>query len=433
MRPVVVISLMLPFAVPGWSAPRPAEVTEAMKRAADFFHSHCATRGGYVYFYSEDLARRWGEAEARPEEIWVQSPGTPRVGLAYLAAHEATGDPFFREAARDAAHALLHGQLESGGWRNSIDFDSAGPRADRYRDGRGDPEGRNYWDLYPLNDGVAGTVTDLLIEAEGAYGGGSCRAALEKLGDFLISAQLPDPQPAWAQQYDYDMRPVWARAFEPPAIATRESEDAMIALSKIADFTGDERFLAPIVPAVKYLEASVLPDGRLPRYLELETNRPLYMERTGKTYSLTHDDDDLLALRLEERAPARNDQGRLPGGGGGPIARCDPEGPAADRRGGRGDPARTRRSGPLGERLRGGKADRAEPVSRRRALPVERNLRGAPREARGVAESPPVSRRTSTDGRRVGPEGRALIRADEAQGVMPPSGSSSSMAFLRRA
>ena len=30
--------------------------------------------------------------------------------------------------------------------------------------------------------------------------------------------QMPDPQPGWAQQYDYDMRPMWARKFEPAAI-----------------------------------------------------------------------------------------------------------------------------------------------------------------------------------------------------------------------
>lgn len=63
--------------------------------------------------------------------------------------------------------------------------------------------------------------------------------ALEKPGDFLILAQMPDPQPAWAQQYSYDMHPLWARRFEPPAIADRESEDVMLTLMEIHRYTGD--------------------------------------------------------------------------------------------------------------------------------------------------------------------------------------------------
>jgi len=44
---------------------------------------------------------------------------------------------------------------------------------------------------------------------------------------------------------------------------------------------------------VKYLERSLLPDGQLARYYELGTNKPLYMQRAGKGYELTHDDSAL--------------------------------------------------------------------------------------------------------------------------------------------
>lgn len=140
---------------------------------------------------------------------------------------------------------------------------------------------------------MAGSVTDLLRTAHQLAGDDRCLEALRKLGGFLIDAQMPDPQRAWAQQYNRQMQPIWARAFEPPAISGRESEDAMIALLKIAEHTGDKRYLEPIVSAVKYLESSLLPDGRLARYYELQSNRPLYMERSGKVYSLTHDDSNL--------------------------------------------------------------------------------------------------------------------------------------------
>ena len=38
-----------------------------------------------------------------------------------------------------------------------------------------------------------------------------------------------------------------------------------------------------------------LPDGRLARYYELGANRPLYVQRRGKVYSLTYDDSALSA------------------------------------------------------------------------------------------------------------------------------------------
>ena len=52
----------------------------------------------------------------------------------------------------------------------------------------------------------------------------SILAAAKRGGDFLLLAQMPEPQPAWCQQYHPDMHPVWARKFEPPAIACSESE-----------------------------------------------------------------------------------------------------------------------------------------------------------------------------------------------------------------
>ena len=53
--------------------------------------------------------------------------------------------------------------------------------------------------------------TDTLIDAHRVYQDKRFLQALRKLGDFLILAQMPEPQPAWAQQYNYEMKPIWAR------------------------------------------------------------------------------------------------------------------------------------------------------------------------------------------------------------------------------
>lgn len=348
------------------AAPAVDDAAQGLKKAATFYRSQVARHGGYVYYTSADLKDRWGEGKAGPDTIFVQPPGTPTVGMAFLQAHAATGDAFYLDAAREAAEALVYGQLESGGWTQTIEFARA-KRPGKYRNGKGGswnasslddgqtqsallflmradralglkhaaiheaalygldallraqfPNGafpqvwtapvaaqpvvkaklpeddgkserrvKNYWDYYTLNDGLAGTVADVLIQAHAIYREERYKAALEKLGDFLLLAQMPDPQPGWCQQYDYQMVPIWARKFEPPAITGWESQDVLETLLKIHRHTGQKRFLDPIPRALDYFRKCLLPDGRVARYYEFGTNRPLYMDAA---YQRTYDD-----------------------------------------------------------------------------------------------------------------------------------------------
>ena len=100
-----------PSAAAAADRPTREEAAAALARAGRYFSENVAVRGGYVYFTSEDLARRWGEGEATPTQIWVQPPGTPTVGGAFLNAHEETGDPAHLAAATAAGEALVYGQL----------------------------------------------------------------------------------------------------------------------------------------------------------------------------------------------------------------------------------------------------------------------------------------------------------------------------------
>jgi PelA/Pel-15E family pectate lyase len=344
------------------------EARQVLKKAAVYYHGKVASHGGYVYYYSTDLKQRWGEGKAGPDTIFVQPPGTPTVGMAYLTAYDATGDKFYLDAACDTAEALVAGQLQSGGWTQVIHF--AKPERGRlgnYRKGRGGnwnvsslddgqtqaalqllaradqalgfkhadihdaavygyaallkaqfasggfPQGwqapvepkpvlkarypdhdwktegklKDYWNYYTLNDNLAGTVAEALIDAHRVYKEGQYKAALEKLGDFLILAQMPEPQPGWCQQYNDDMEPMWARKFEPPALTGWESQDVMRTLIRIARYTGQPKYLEPIPRALAYFKKSLLPDGKVARYYELKTNRPLYMDAR---YQLTYDD-----------------------------------------------------------------------------------------------------------------------------------------------
>ncbi|MDP6353771.1 MAG: pectate lyase [Planctomycetota bacterium] len=348
-------------------------VTKAMRKAAVFYRSKVARHGGYVYHCSIDLKLRLGEGVATEDQIWVQPPGTPTVGMAYLRAYEATKDSYYLDAGREAAEALVFGQLRGGGWTNAIDLKlrrtgakySGGPRrregncslddgqsqsailmliradeslgfkhkeiheatkfalrsllAAQFPNGgfpqvwrgpvkkqpivkasypdydwRTEHRVKNYWDYYTLNDNVCGYVIDTLLEAHRVYREDKYMASARRLGDFLLLARMPEPQPAWAQQYNYEMKPIWARKFEPPAVSGDESQEVVETLMKIFEATGDSKYLEPVPRALAFLRKSLLPDGRLARYYELKTNRPLYMARKSKkVYKLTYDDSRL--------------------------------------------------------------------------------------------------------------------------------------------
>ncbi|MEO1526827.1 MAG: pectate lyase [Planctomycetota bacterium] len=374
--------------------PSKAEVLASMKRAASYYANEVASHGGYVYFYSLDLKQRWGEGVATRDQIWVQPPGTPTVGLALLEAYEATEDKLFLDAGVAAARALIHGQLKSGGWTNCVDFNAKGTRVADYRNGKGRgknnsslddgqtqsairllihadrltkfqdreihdaallaiksllaaqfpnggfpqvwtgpvqsqpiidanypgydwrTEGRikNYWDMYTLNDNVCGYVADTLIEAHWIYRSPMLLESIKKLGDFLVLAQMPKPQRGWAQQYNYDMQPIWARKFEPPGVSGDETQEVIETLIKIALVTRESKYMEPIPAALEWLRQSQLPGGQVARYYELKTNRPLFMKRNGKQYSLTYSDADLpkhygwkTASRVDELTQLYND------------------------------------------------------------------------------------------------------------------------------
>lgn len=370
-----IASICLPgaFAQPG-DAPSAEEAAAALRKAVDFYRNEVSTEGGYLWRYSADLVRREGEGKADTSTIWVQPPGTPSIGFAYLDAYRLTGDAHYLEMARDAAHALVKGQLESGGWEYRIHFDPKKRPGYAYRvppngrtrfntstldddttqaalrllmrvdqaldfkdeaiheaamyaleklleaqypngawpqrfTGPPDPaaypvkpasypetwsrvyEGKNYAGYYTFNDNTISDVIETMFEATEVYGDEQYRAAAEKAGGFILLAQMPDPQPAWAQQYDADMHPAWARKFEPPSVTGGESQGVMRTLIYLYHQTGDNRYLESVERALAYLKASMLPNGQLARFYELKTNTPLYFTR--EHYELTYSDADM--------------------------------------------------------------------------------------------------------------------------------------------
>ena len=207
-------------------------------------------------------------------------------------------DAEIKEAADFALHTILMTQYPVGGWSaNFDDAPSSPPSANKYPIQSGNYPAdwprkwpKDFTGCYVLNDNTHATLMSTLLLAWQLRGDPKYLDAAKRAGDFLVTAQMPDPQPAWAQQYNAEMQPVWSRAFEPTSICGRESQSAMWALLKLAVATGDKRYLPSVEKAITYLRTVQLPGSKLARFYELNTNKPLYFQRgpSAKGFELTY-------------------------------------------------------------------------------------------------------------------------------------------------
>ncbi len=183
-------------------------------------------------------------------------------------------DAKIHEAVGYALEHMLAAQYPNGAWPQQYDAppDPADhpvkPAAYPKTWSRVYPKQR-YVGYYTLNDNNMSNIIDMLLEAHRIYRRADCRAAALKTGDFFILAQMPDPQPGWAQQYNREMHPAWARKFEPAAITGGESQAVMKSLVSLCRQTGEDRFLEPLPRALAYYRKSQLANGQLARFYEL--------------------------------------------------------------------------------------------------------------------------------------------------------------------
>ena len=98
------------------------EILSTMKKATQYMMDSLSFHGGFVWNYLPDKSRRWGELEARPTMIWMQSPGTPDMGQLLLDAYHATGDEYYYQQAARVAQALIDAQKPCGGWHYMYDY-----------------------------------------------------------------------------------------------------------------------------------------------------------------------------------------------------------------------------------------------------------------------------------------------------------------------
>ena len=362
-RVTVCCSFLAALAAPLQAQTLVDQARSAMRNAGRYWATEVASHGGYVWEYTTDfVTRRRGESGNLPLSTnWVQSPGTPAVGSAFLEAYKATGEKLYQDAAVAAARCLAWGQLKSGGWtysiehdlkrnrslyhhltedkaadgkklRNTTTFDDNNtqyatrflmsvdqyvddPKIDdalsralaclltaQYKEGGWDgawaqrypPPSKGYGAYPTYNDNTMSDCVRTMLMAYKVYGKPEYLASVKRCLEFYLRSQQPDPQGAWAQQYDREVKPAWARRFEPPSITGGESCGNCRLLMDMFIELGDARYLDAVGRAVDWYRRSRIGGtekaGVWARFYEVGTNKPLYFTRT---YKLVYTDDDL--------------------------------------------------------------------------------------------------------------------------------------------
>ena len=273
-----------------------AEASDALWRATAFLQSISAG-GGYLWHYSVDLQRRAGESMADANLIWIQPPGTPTVGQAYLRAYAATKQSRYLDAARSVAAALGRCQLESGGWHYSADM----VQLEYNRDGALDYKGRAFARANPgkpinplytiattFDDNNTQSVVRFLVamvvvtRGSGDTRDQAIKSTLTRALDGMLRAQYRNG--AWPEQYDGKLRDpaahapqsaripadyprVWPQAQDYTAGYTLNDgtqRDCVLTLLDAEEKLGDARCLAAAKRGGDFLVRAQLPAAATP-------------------------------------------------------------------------------------------------------------------------------------------------------------------------
>jgi PelA/Pel-15E family pectate lyase len=242
--------------------------------------------GGWNYFIDfggEASTRRWyqtvGANAWRMEEFQhyggnatFDDAGTSEAMQFLLRLYVEKRDPRYRPALERAIGFVLESQYPIGGWPQ------------RWPPSPSFPEYANY---ITFNDDVAAENIRFLIMCYQALGETRVRDAIVRGMNVFLVTQQGQPQPGWALQYTLDLQPAGARSYEPRALVTHTTAANVRQLMNFYRLTGETKYLARIPEALDWLDSVRVPAGQergnraYPTFIEIGTNRPIYVHRRG--------------------------------------------------------------------------------------------------------------------------------------------------------
>lgn len=219
----------------------------------------------------EEFQHFWGNAT-------FDDGGTSTSASFLLRLYLEKRDPAIKAALDKAISFVLGSQHGSGAWPQRF------PPPDHAFMKAGRPD---YTSYLTFNDDVTAGNVGFLILCYQALGDARLLEPIQRAMMAFVATRMPPPQAGWALQYTADLQPAGARGYEPRALATHTTASCILQLLEFHRLTGEAGFLAPIPDALDWLDAVRLPAelataGRThPTFVELGTNRPLFLHRRG--------------------------------------------------------------------------------------------------------------------------------------------------------
>jgi PelA/Pel-15E family pectate lyase len=259
---------------------------KAATKAAEALIAGQHRSGGWNYFIDfagPESAKRWystiGANAWRLEEFQhytdnatFDDAGTSEAMQFLLRMYLEKHDAKFKPALDKAINFVLKSQYPNGGWPQRWPHDDRWPA---------------YGDYITFNDDVAAENIRFLTMVWQTLGDRRALDSISRAMNIFLVTQQPAPQAGWGLQHSLDLKPAGARTYEPKSLATHTTASNIRQLMNFYRMTGARKFLARIPEALAWLESVRLPKGQehdgkaFPTFIEIGTNRPLYVHRTG--------------------------------------------------------------------------------------------------------------------------------------------------------
>jgi len=187
-----------------------------------------------------------------------EGPAPAVVMLVWLA--RLTGEAKYRQAAIRCAELYIRAQNPNGSWAQKFNLRT------------GQPGGLGYG---VLNDGATTEPMQIMLLMYHMTHDAKFLTPIVKAGDWLVRAQNRQGGiPGWAEQYDDQDRPCWARSFEPPAICAGSTGRGTGALLNMYRLTLEEKYLEPLRRLANWLREH--PRSKWGAYTDPQTAEPIH-------------------------------------------------------------------------------------------------------------------------------------------------------------
>lgn len=265
---------------------------EAASKAADALIRVQHESGGWNYvadLAGEESLRKWydtiGRNGWRLEEFQhyygnatFDDRATTATAQFILRLYLVKREAKYRASLDLAIQFVMDSQYPSGGWPQR--FPPMGGFSKQ-----GNPD---YTSFITFNDDVAVANLDFLIECHQVLGEEHLLLEpIHRAMNSFVSTQQRWPQAGWAMQYTPELEPAGARTYEPRALSSGTTVQNIGQLIRFYHLSGDTNFLARIPEAFEWLDSvKFAPDtegirGTHPTFVEIGSNRPLFVHRRG--------------------------------------------------------------------------------------------------------------------------------------------------------